>query len=99
MVRGYAGCVRLGLGSDLKTCSGKFGLLSGLPVINFAVGPGYGPGLRFSLEWRHGGRLGFALSPPTLPQRTRKGWGTHVLRDFRLPSEWVGHLPRPTYRE
>ena len=27
-------------------------------------------------KWRRGGRLVFAFSPPILPQRTRKGWGT-----------------------
>ena len=51
MVREYGGCVRLGLGSDLKTCSGNFDLLSGLPIIDFAVETGYVPGVFVPRKW------------------------------------------------
>jgi hypothetical protein len=41
------------------------------------------------------GIVRFAFSPPTLPQRTRKGWGTLYLCDLGLHLERVGH---PAYR-
>jgi hypothetical protein len=78
MVREYGGCVRLGLGSDLKTCSGNFDLLSDLPIITLRSEQSCPPGLfihgrekgaAIFLNWGHGGRVGFAFSPPILPEK------------------------------
>jgi hypothetical protein len=39
------------------------------------------------------GFVRFAFLPPTLPQRTRKGWGTLVLcMNWSYDLEWVGPL-------
>jgi len=46
------------------------------------------------LEWE-----GLISSPPTLPQQTRKGWGTPGIRESDLRSDSVGHPPDPKGRK
>jgi hypothetical protein len=51
------------------------------------------PKLILRLVWNPWGFVLVAFSPPTLPQRARKGWGTQCYVLIRVALKWVGHLP------
>ena len=91
MVRGYGGCVRLGLGSDLKTCSGNFDLLSGLPIIDFVVGQVMSRGC--DSYWNGGMAAVWCLLyrfPPFRKGRVKDG-APRFPCDLNFGYEWVGH--------